>query len=489
MTEQNPWPADQVERWPISRLTPYARNARTHSDEQIAQIAASIKEWGWTNPILVDEGGGIIAGHGRLVAAQRMGVEAVPVMVARGWTRSQKMAYILADNQLALNAGWNDELLKFELSDLSDLGFDLSLTGFAEHEIAALTAAGNPGLTDPDEAPEPPETPVSVLGDVWMLGRHRLCCGDSTDADCIEKLMQGKQADLCFTSPPYAQQRDYKSGGVPDWDALMQGVFSILPVKADAQVLVNLGLVHRDGEWIPYWDGWVNWMRSAGWRRFGWYVWDQGPGLPGDWNGRLAPSHEFIFHFNRVADRARKTKAKDPRNMKLKGGTGIRKADGSMSGISSPNAGLQPNKIPDSVIRVMRHKGSLGSAGSHPAPFPVDLPGEFVLAFSDPDDLLFEPFCGSGTTLIAAQKNGRSCYAIEIAPQYMDVAIRRWQSFAGQHATLDSSGRTFDEVAADRGIENAARTKTTANAPQTRARKSGKAGTQSCRAEAAAGNS
>jgi DNA modification methylase len=125
--------------------------------------------------------------------------------------------------------------------------------------------------------------------------------------------MAGEEADICFTSPPYAQQRDYKSGP-QDWDALMEGVFSLLPAKHDAQVLVNLGLVHRDGEWLPYWDGWIEWMRSAGWRRFGWYVWDQGPGLPGDWNGRLAPSHEFIFHFNRVAEGARKTKDKLPEN-------------------------------------------------------------------------------------------------------------------------------------------------------------------------------
>lgn len=442
------WPADKVERWPLDKLVPYARNARTHSEAQVAQIAASIREWGWTNPVLVDEAGGVIAGHGRILAARQLGIAEAPVMVARGWSEAQKRAYVLADNKLALNAGWDDALLSIELADLGEMGFDLALTGFGDDEIAAITASGNPGLTDPDDAPEPPVDPVSAIGDVWILGRHRLVCGDSTDADSIEKLMQGAQADLCFTSPPYAQQRDYKNGGIADWDALMQGVFSILPVKDDAQVLVNLGLVHRNGEWMPYWDGWIEWMRSAGWRRFGWYVWDQGPGLPGDWNGRLAPSHEFVFHFNRVAERARKTKPSKMAGVISNGG--LRAIDGNIGGRSRGPSAIQDHKIPDSVIRVTRHKGGLGDAGSHPAPFPVDLPGEFVLAFSDPDDMLFEPFCGSGTTLIAAQKNGRSCYAVEIAPEYSDVAIRRWQNFTGQHATLEGDGRSFDEIAGER---------------------------------------
>jgi DNA modification methylase len=145
-------------------------------------------------------------------------------------------------------------------------------------------------------------------------GGHRLLCGDATIASDVERLMDGEEAEICFTSPPYAQQRDYKTGP-QDWDALMRGVFSILPVKHGAQVLVNLGLVHHDGEWVAYWDGWIEWMRSAGWRRFGWYVWDKGFALPGDWNGRLAPSHEFVFHFNRVAEHPRKTKQKKPENI------------------------------------------------------------------------------------------------------------------------------------------------------------------------------
>ena len=275
-------------------------------------------------------------------------------------------------------------------------------------------------------------------------GGHRLLCGDSTSADDITRLMAGEEADICFTSPPYAQQRDYKTGP-QDWDALMQGVFAILPVAHDAQVLVNLGLVHRDGEWLPYWDGWIEWMRSAGWRRFGWYVWDQGPGIAGDWHGRLAPSHEFIFHFNRAAARARKTKAKKPENiqvMKTGGGTrgGMRLKDGTFDKRSNPAASLQETKIPDSVVRIMRHKGS---GLDHPAVFPVALASEMLAAYSDNDDLAFEPFSGSGTLIIAAESIGRRCYAIELAQAYCDVAVRRWSKFTGRAAVLANDGRTL----------------------------------------------
>jgi DNA modification methylase len=286
-------------------------------------------------------------------------------------------------------------------------------------------------------------------------GGHRLLCGDSTRADAVTRLMDGNEADICFTSPPYAQQRNYQTGP-QDWDALMSGVFAILPVKHDGQVLVNLGLVHHESEWQPYWVAWIEWMRAAGWRRFGWYVWDQGPGMPGDWNGRLAPSHEFIFHFNRVAERARKTKDKLSENIEIAvSHGGMRRKDGSITGRSNPAASLQPTKIPDSVIRVMRHKArSIETA--HPALFPVELVTEIVTAFSDPGDLAYEPFCGSGTQLISAEANGRRCFALEIAPVYCDLAVKRWSNFTGRTAVLAGDGRSFDEIAAARGRAAAA---------------------------------
>ena len=201
------WPADKVERRPVSGLTPYAKNARTHSDEQVAQIAASIEEWGWTIPVLVDEDGGIIAGHGRILAAEKLGIAEVPVMVVAGWSEEQKRAYVLADNKLAENAGWDSALLASELQELAG-GFDVSLIGFTENELLELAAQQHDGLTDPDETPEPPVNPVTREGDVWLLGKHRLVCGDCTDADTVAKCLNGVSPHLMVTDPPYGVEYD-----------------------------------------------------------------------------------------------------------------------------------------------------------------------------------------------------------------------------------------------------------------------------------------
>lgn len=446
------WPADQVERRSVADLVPYAKNSRTHSDRQIDQIAASINEWGWTVPVLVDEDGGIIAGHGRILAAQKLGIKDVPCMVAAGWSDEQKRAYVIADNKLTLNGGWDDNILAEELKAIGDAGFSLDLTGFGDDELSILLADKTDGLTDPDDVPDAPETPVTVRGDIWVCGNHRLLCGDSTVETDVAALMSGASADLCFTSPPYAQQRDYGAAKeqIGDWDKLMQGVFHVLPMKPAGQVLVNLGLVHRDGEWIPYWDGWIEWMREQGWRRFGWYVWDQGPGLPGDWNGRLAPSHEFVFHFNKETRRANKFLNKKPENLKDKtGDSGLRGKDGKISARTNGKASLQPTKVADSVIRVNRHAGAV-PGGKHPAVFSVAF-AEFIQnCYTKEGDVVFEPFCGSGTQIIAAEKMARYCYAIDIDPAYCDVAVRRWQAFTGASAVLEGDGHTFDEIAAQR---------------------------------------
>ncbi len=188
----------------VADLIPYARNSRTHSDEQVAQIAASIREFGWTNPILIDGENGIIAGHGRVLAARKLGFTEAPCIELAGLTDAQKRAYIIADNKLALNAGWDDEMLRVEFSELGELGYDLALTGFSDDEIAALTPEEiAPGLTDEDFVPEVQPDPISKLGDVWLLGKHRLMCGDSTSIDAVETLMAGGKADMVFTDPPY----------------------------------------------------------------------------------------------------------------------------------------------------------------------------------------------------------------------------------------------------------------------------------------------
>ena len=190
----DPWPADKVARWPVAKLAPNARNARTHSQEQVTQLAASIEEWGWTIPVLVDETGGIIAGHGRVLAAHRLGLEDVPVMVAAGWSEAKKRAYMLADNKLTLNGEWDLDRLAIEIAELRASDFDISLTGFSESEIDDLLKADGGGLTDPDEAPDAPSDPVSALGDVWLLGKHRLVCGDCTDPLVVEKALNGVKA-------------------------------------------------------------------------------------------------------------------------------------------------------------------------------------------------------------------------------------------------------------------------------------------------------
>ena len=176
------WPADAVERRPIASLVPYARNARTHSDEQVAQLMASIRQWGWTVPVLVDEAGGIIAGHGRVLAAARLGIAEVPVMIARGWSEAQKQAYVIADNKLALNAGWDEKLLRIEVADLEALGFNIPLLAFSERELKALSFAPTEGLTDPDTPTGPVPNPITRRGELWRLDRHRLLCGDATNA-------------------------------------------------------------------------------------------------------------------------------------------------------------------------------------------------------------------------------------------------------------------------------------------------------------------
>ncbi|WP_345535881.1 site-specific DNA-methyltransferase [Variovorax defluvii] len=449
----------------VETLIPYARNPRTHSDAQVAKIAASIVEYGWTNPVLVDGDSGVIAGHGRLAAARKLGLDEVPVIELGHLTQAQKRAYVISDNRLALDAGWDEELLALELAELSEAGYDLALTGFDESEIDALLAdetTGGDGEQEEagddaaDDVPDPPAVPVSRIGDVWALGPHRLICGDATDASVVAALMQGERARLCFTSPPYGNQRDYTTGGIADWDALMRGVFAQLPMADDAQVLVNLGLIHRDNEFVPYWDGWLGWMRTQGWRRFAWYVWDQGPGMPGDWAGRFAPSFEFVFHFNRASRKPNKIvpckHAGQESHLRADGSsTAMRSKEGEVGGWTHAGQPTQDTRIPDSVIRVMRHKGKIGQDIDHPAVFPVALPQFVIEAYSDEGDLLFEPFGGSGTTMLAAQRTGRICRTVEIAPEYVDVAVRRFQqNHPDVPVTLLATGQSFDEVAAER---------------------------------------
>jgi len=477
--------AAQIVLRPVADLRAHPGNARLHAPAQIEQIRTSMQAFGFTNPLLVDETGVLIAGHGRLEAALALGLLKVPVIVLSHLSAAQKEALRLADNRIAENATWDQALLRDALAGLQQAGeVDLLAIGFSQEEIGAILAAADEAINngdapdgpddagaggiaaaavdggdaekdDPaDAAPEPPRQAVARVGDVWCLGDHRLACGDSTDAACVARVMAGELAALLFTSPPYGSQRNYTTGGIGDWDALLRGVFQHAgdALAADGQILVNLGLTHRDNEWHPYWQDWIEWMRTIGWRRFGWYVWDQGPGLPGDWNGRLAPSFEFLFHFNRQARQANKiVPCKWAGDLLLM--SGLRRADGTMSGNSHEGRPIQDFRIPDNVVRITRHK-ERGIEVEHPAVFPVKLPAFAMEAFSQPGDVVFEPFAGSGTTILAGQRTGRHVRAIELAPAYVDLAIARWrQIHPDLTVTLDGDGRDYDAIATERTAE------------------------------------
>jgi DNA modification methylase len=452
--------ASAIEQWPIDKLIPYARNARMHSEHQIALLAGSLVEYGWLIPCLVDEDGNLIAGHGRLQAAGQLGLRTVPVIRVSHLTPAQARAYRLADNRLTEIAGWDDEILAAELHALNGEGVSLDGLGFDDAELDRLMAPlddedelNGRAEDQADEIPDVARETLSRPGDIWLLGDHRLICGDSTDAAVVARLMDGDRASLLFTSPPYGNQRNYTTGGITDWDALMRGVFGQLDaiMTADGQVVVNLGLVHRDNEWVPYWSSWLEWMRAQGWRRFGLYVWDQGPGLPGDWNGRLAPSFEFLFHFNRRARKPQKfVECKWAGHINDSHG-GIRHKDGHVGEWTHAGKGVQQWRIPDNVVRVSRHKAR-GIETEHPAVFPVALP-EFVMrAYSKEGEIIYEPFAGSGTSIIAAEKAGRRARVVELAELYSDLAVRRWNRvFPERPATLN--GKTFEHAARERGIE------------------------------------
>jgi DNA modification methylase len=406
------WPADKVERWAVERLVPYARNARTHSEAQVAQIAASIHEWGWTVPVLVDEAGMLIAGHGRVLAARKLGLPEVPVIVALGWSEAQKRAYVLADNKLALNAGWDAELLRVELTDLRGMGTDLGLIGFAEAEIADLFAVRNGGLTDPDEVPEPLVEAVSRPDDVWVLGRHRLVCGDSTDPSTVAQALHGSRPGLMVTDPPYGVDYD------PAWRH-----------RAGVNRSRRIGKVANDDR--------------ADWRE----AWALFP-------GEVAYIWHAALHAGTMAEslracgfeiRAQIIWAKD----RLVMGRGHYHWQHEPCWYAVKGTGHWAGDRKQTTLWQIANKAQ-DTNTVHGTQKPVACMRRPIENNSNPGQAVYEPFCGSGTSLIAAEMSGRACYAIELSPAYVDVAVRRWQAFTGADATLEGDGRCFSAVAGER---------------------------------------
>jgi len=423
----------KAELVPIDSISLDPANLRRHPERNLSSIVASLKRFGQQRPILVDAAGIVRAGNGTLMAAKQLGYKEIEI-VRSGLEGSEATAYAIADNRTAELAEWDDDALAETLSALQIEDKELfEATGFDAKELDAMVLRE----VEEDEVPEPPAEPITKPGDLWILGEHRVLCGDSTKAEDVERLMNGEKADLCFTSPPYGQKRDYTEEGkakAADWDGLMRGVFANLPMAEAGQVLVNLGMIYREGEWIPYWDGWIAWMREHGWRRFGWYVWDQGNGLPGNWSGRLAPSHEFIWHFNKQAVKPQHCVPKQADSIRDRTGDAVRRmgADKTQRATSG-KASLNTHKIPDSVLRVQRQCGKIETGDYHPAVFPVAFPRAFLEAWPG---TAYEPFCGSGSTLIAAEQLGRKCYGMEIAPVYCDVIVKRWETLTGKKARL-----------------------------------------------------
>lgn len=419
-----------------SELAANPANWRTHPAAQLAALSDVISEVGWAGVLLYNETTQrLIDGHARKEIAAR-GDEPVPVVVG-AWTEAEERTILATLDPIAAMAEADAAKLDALLSDVqTGSGAVTAMLEGLARDAGAAWGQPEPGAggDEFDPTPEAAGPARTKPGDLWVIGgKHRLLVGDCTLAENVARLMGGAKVGLCFTSPPYAQQRDYGEATkekVQDWHGLMCGAFACLPMTDAGQVLVNLGLVHREGEWVPYWDGWVEWMRVQGWRRFGWYVWDQGSGLPGDWNGRLAPSHEWLFHFNRIAKRpvkhveANQERAAKKRDAVSRGlvDAALRAKDGTIPTLSSPDKVGQTHKTPDSVLRLTRHMANDIARLNHPATFPVALPAFVIECW--PSDV-YDPFLGSGTTLVAAHRLGRICYGCEIEPRYADVILKR----------------------------------------------------------------
>jgi len=399
-------------------LLPYARNSRTHSDAQVAQIAASIREFGFTNPVLVDADNGIVAGHGRVMATKQLGLVEVPTINVGWMTEVQRRAYVIADNQLALNAGWDESVLAQEAAWLQDQQFDTNLLGFNADFLDGLLAeeaSTDVGLTDQDDAPAVQAEPVTRLGDVWVMGKHRLMCGDSTSMEEFDALMAGQSADMVFTDPPYGMSYGGgRAGKVGSTDGTVKKFGVIMGDTKTGGNLVALvrdavssaKMTCKDGAALYVCFTWRTYSEfeaaliEIGLEPTACIVWDKKSIGLGSANYR--PQHEFIFYF--------------------KGGA------------------WYGDKAQSDVWYMSR--GNTG-AYVHPTQKPVELIERALGNSSKAGDVVIDCFGGSGSTLIACEKNGRYARMMELDPKYCDVIVRRWQAFTGKQAVLESTGQPF----------------------------------------------
>ena len=377
----------KIQQVSVEKLIPFARNSRTHSDKQVAEIAASIKEFGWTNPILVDGDKGIIAGHGRLLAARKLGMDTVPVIELAHLTETQKRAYVIADNKLALNADWDDQLLTIELNDLLADGFALELLGFDKDELAKLLEPEQiEGLTDEDAVPDVPEEPKTKLGDIYILGNHRLMCGDSTSIDAVEKLMIGVYPDLIHTDPPYGMNAVSKSSVLKaNYGTDIMGDDNPDVAKDAFNLIYGL---YPDAKQI--WWG-ANYYCSVLPDSECWLVWDKNNGQSDQTDCELAWANfrSVVRQFTQASEKT--------------------------------------NRV-------------------HPTQKPVSLMEWIIKRFNLSSKTIADFFGGSGSTLIAAEKNGLQAFIMEFDPKYCDVIVKRWQDFTGKVATLEATKEPFSKL-------------------------------------------
>jgi site-specific DNA-methyltransferase (adenine-specific) len=393
--------ANKIEWQSVEKLIPYAKNARTHSDEQVAQIAGSIKEFGFNNPILVDKDNSVIAGHGRLMAARKLGMDKVPVVELQHLTESQRKAYVLADNRIALNSGWDTSMLSLELQDLKD-DIDLSLLGFDPDELDALL---NPieeteGLTDEDAVPDVPDEPKTKLGDIYILGNHRLMCGDSTSIDAVEKLMDGQLADQLVTDPPYniAYEGGSKKRDQIKNDEMADEEFRqfLKDVYIAADAVMKAGAVfyiwHADTEGYNFRGA----ARDMGWRIRQTLIWNKDNSAFGrsDYHWKHEPC---LYGWKEGAAHLWATDRKQTTVIQCK----------------------RPSK-----------------SDLHPTMKPVELMEYQILNNTKGSDIVLDLFGGSGSTLIACEKTGRVNRSMELDPKYCDVIVKRWEDFTGKKAVL-----------------------------------------------------
>lgn len=404
----------RFEHWDIDRLRPYDKNPRTHSPEQITKLVASLREYGFTNPILVDSTDGIVAGHGRLEAARALGMTEVPVVVLDHLTAAQRRAYIIADNRLALDAGWDPALLASELAGLKLDSFDLGLTGFDDEELDAIFATADSQITgaiDEDDAPNPPVTPVSRTGDLWTLGRHRLLCGDATIANDVSRLVGGRQVHCLWTDPPYGVAYEGNAGTIQN-DDLDPAAFAVFLGSAFTNAFTTLRpgavayICHAETGGMAFRRAFV----ESGFKLSSCLIWRKNSLVLGrsDWQW----AHEPVLYGWKPG------------------------AAHAWYGGRDKTTVLDENKP-------FRNT-------EHPTMKPVGLVERMIVNSTKTGQVILDLFAGSGTTLIACERSARIARALEIDPRFVDIAVRRWEEFTGKQAVLEETGETFADIRTQR---------------------------------------